>query len=302
MQCPFLRETQTESCRHSLVRKLIVRNPENLSLERCSSQAYEHCPMYQSAPLAYTEARCPYLDESLAQYCGAAPVPKLIPFSEAVLSRCGSSAHRYCDLYITMAHPPTAEVPEVYGIPVPPWLHYAPNHMWLDRSEEGLCHIGVDALFAFALGKVDRITFLTSRGAHHPAVVLSAGDKDFHMVFPNKLYITGTNVYLRANPVRLTSDPYRSGWLFECRPAPEDVGVENPCAGLHAGGGGAVNWMRQEYGRIGSFVHSQAGIDAPGQGVLVADGGHATRGFVEHLDREQAARLHHGFFSPAWMR
>ena len=301
MQCPFLRETQTESCRHSLFRKLIVRNPENLSMERCSSKEYEHCPMYQSAPFPYDgEARCPYLEESLAQYCAAASVPKLIPFSEAVLSRCGSSAHRYCDLYVTMAHPQTADIPDVCGIPVPSWLSYAPNHMWLDEAEEGLCHIGVDALFSHALGTVDRITFLTNRGVHHPAVVLSAGEKDFQMVFPNRMHITGANVYLRANASRLTSDPYRSGWLFECRPAPEE-GAASPSNGLRRGDE-AVKWMRQEYGRIGSFVHSQACGVSVGEGALVADGGHAARGFVEQMDREQAALLHHAFFSPAWMR
>lgn len=303
MQCPFLKETLVESCRHSMVRKLIVRNPENLSLERCSSRAFTECAMYASSPAVFADTqRCPYLDESLAQYCSAAPVPKLIPFSEAVLSRCGSAAHRYCDLFITMAHPQVADVPSVDGIPVPQWLHYAPNHMWLDASEEdGVCHVGVDALFARSLGKIDRITYLTTRGVHHPAVVLSAGDKDFQMVFPNRLFITAPNVYLRADPTRLVSDPYRLGWLFECRPIPEEQDNTKPTAGLHSGGEDATRWMQAEYDRLSAFIHSHAGSPA-GPDILVNDGGAVAPGFVEYLDREQAARLQHAFFSPAWMR
>src|ERR1017187_9712783 len=218
MQCPFLKETQAESCRHALVRKLIVRNLGNLPFERCSSPAYQGCALYSAADdeASASGSRCPYLDDSLVQYCAAAPVPKFIPFSEAVLSRCGSAAYHYCDLYITLAHPDEADVPRVDGIRIPSWLHYAGNHMWLDVSEDGVCHVGIDAFLARTLGSVDRIAYLTPRGVAHPAVVLSVGASDLHMVFPNRMFITSPNLYLRANPARLTSDPYRLGWLFEC--------------------------------------------------------------------------------------
>ncbi len=301
MQCPFLKETLVESCRHSMFRKLIVRNPENMALERCSAGTFSECPLYASAPQANLDAlRCPYLDESLVQYCAAAPVPKFIPFSEAVLSRCGSAAHRYCDLYISMAHPETADVPHVDGIAVPQWLHYAANHMWLDASEEGVCHIGIDALLARTLGQVERITYLTPRGVHHPAVVIGAGTAEFHMVFPNRLLITGPNVYLRANPSKLAADPYRSGWLFECRPVPD--AAEEVTAGLYAGGEPATRWMQAEYDRLGAFIHNQAGLSSNGEDTLVADGGTVAPGVVHYADRDCIARLYHAFFSPASMR
>lgn len=297
MQCPFLKETLVESCRHATVRKLIVRNPEMLSRERCSSPDFAQCALLGGAPPADApEARCPYLDESLVQYCAAAPVPKFIPFSEAVLSRCGSSAHRYCELYITLAHPAAAPVPVVDGIAVPHWLHYSPNHMWLDASDGEVYHIGVDAFLARSLGSVDRVTFLTTRGVHYPAVVLSAGAKDFHLTFPNPMCITGVNVYLRANSARLAADPYRMGWLFECRAADPHA---DPRLGLYEGGETATAWMQSESNRLGVFVHGCAG---GGDLALMADGGGVAPGFVEHLDREQAARLHHTFFSPASLR
>ena len=300
MQCPFLKEAQVESCRHSLVRKLIVRNPENLPLERCSSPAHAECPLYASAPAAIADAgRCPYLDDSLVQYCAAAPVPKFIPFSEAVLSRCGSAAFRYCDLYITMAHPAEADTPQVDGIRVPEWLHYAGNHMWLDTAGDGVFHIGIDGFMARALGRVDRITYLTARGAAHPAAVLSRGANDFHMVFPNRMLIATPNLYLRANPSKLVSDPYRSGWLFECRPAP---GGSDAKAGLYAGGEAATRWMQSEVDRMSAFVHKHTGMSSCGTDVLVADGGTFAPDLVQHLDRAQAAQLYHDFFSPATMR
>jgi glycine cleavage system H lipoate-binding protein len=301
MECPFLRETQVESCRHSLVRKLIVRNPENLSLERCSSPAYLGCPLYATAPENETASgsRCPFLDNSLVQFCAAAPVPKFIPFSEALLSRCGSAAFRYCDLYVAMAHPEEADVPHIDGIAVPAWLHYAGNHMWLDAAEDGILHIGIDAFLARTLGSVDRITYLTTRGVSHPAVVLSSAATDFHLVFPNEMLITSPNVYLRANSSKLTSDPYRSGWLFECRPSPDG---SDPKAGLYAGGEPATRWMQSEFDRISAFVHNYAGMSSCGDHQLVADGGGFAPDLVRQLDRSQAAQLHHAFFSPASMR
>ncbi len=301
MQCPFLRETQVESCRHSLVRKLIVRNPENLSFERCSSPAFNECALFatgteEGAPGA---SRCPYLDDSLVQYCSAAPVPKFIPFSEALLSRCGSAAFRYCDLYVSMAHPDDAYAPNVGGISVPPWLWYAGNHMWLDADQSGVSHIGIDAFLASTLGQIDRITYLTPRGVSHPAVVLSAGPSDFHMVFPNRMLIANLNVYLRANPSKLTSDPYRAGWLFECRTAPDG---SDPKAGLYQGGEPATRWMQSELDRLNAFAHLHAGVSSGDGDLLMADGGSCAPDLVQHLDRAQAAQLYHDFFWPASTR
>ncbi len=300
MQCPFLRETQVQSCRHALVRKLIVRNPESLASARCSSEAHLECPLYAESPQEFGDPdRCPYLDEPLVQFCAAAPVQKFIPFREVVLSRCGSAAFRYCDLYITLAHPEEADVPHVDGIPVPPWLDYAANHMWLDASDDGVFHIGIDAFLARALGPVDRIVYLTTRGVCHPAVVLSAGAADYHMIFPNRVLIHAPNTYLRANPAKLAADPYRSGWLFECRPAPESADART---GLHRGGAEATRWMQSEFDRMGAFVHTYAETTSNGEDVLMADGGAFAPDLLRYLNREQAARLYHAFFSPASTR
>ena len=300
MQCPFLREAQVESCRHSLFRKLIVRNPENTALEKCSSARYIECPAYQLNPQdGPAESRCPFLEESLAQYCAAASAPKYIPYSEASLSRCGSDTFRYCDLYLAMAHPDSSTLPRVEGVPLPPWLYFSPNHMWLDVSEDGSCHIGIDALLANTLGRVERISFLTGRGVHRPAAVLTAHGTDFHMVFPNRILITGANLYLRANTDPLTTDPYRFGWLFEGRAATAaEGGGDDPKQGLMSGAEAAQVWMRNDVVRLNEFVHEQIARATDDAVAVPADGGSFAPGLVEQLEHEQALELYHRFFSP----
>ena len=133
------------------------------------------------------------------QYCAAAPVAKLVPYSESLLSRCGNDSYRYCELYLSMAHPgPPAD--EVDGIAMPAGCSYAANHMWLEVGEDGKCHAGIDAFLSRALGKVERIRYVWQQGLHRPAAILTAGGADWEVVFPNPLLLTGCNLYLRANP------------------------------------------------------------------------------------------------------
>ncbi len=154
MRCPFLREAHVQSCQASPIRKQIVRSGAG-SDERCASAAWRECPvaceLHEEHPSATS---CPFHAESLAQYCSAAPVTKLIPWSDQAFSRCGSEAHRYCDLYLALAKTPAPaaapdEAPprtdDADGIPVPSWLWFAPSHTWLAIASDGVCHIGVDA-------------------------------------------------------------------------------------------------------------------------------------------------------------
>ena len=98
---------------------------------------------------------CPFLHESLMQYCAAASVTRLVPYSESLLSRCGNPSYRYCELYLQMAHPlPPAET--VDGLPMPADLGYSANHMWLDTAAQaggdGVCYAGIDAFLSRMLG------------------------------------------------------------------------------------------------------------------------------------------------------
>ncbi len=284
MTCPFLKEAQVKYCRSASIRKLIPLAQAGATDEKCSSQAHITCAVYQAAgePETRPAATCPYLHESLMQYCGAAPVAKFVPYSESLLSRCGNDGFRYCELYLGMAHP-HLRANDVDGLNMPDWLQYSANHMWLDVTEDGLCHAGIDAFLSRTLGKIDRISYVWNKGRHRPTAVLTVDGVDLELVFPNPLLLTNCNLYLRADPARITTEPYTGGWLFEGTPEPQ-TGADL-IDGAHA-----RPWIEHEERRMNEFLQQQHGV--------AADGGVFASGVARHLDREQRLALFHEFFSP----
>ena len=283
MTCPFLKEAQVKYCRSSAVRKLIPLAQTGRADEKCSSEAYTTCPVYRLQPQEEPAAgTCPYSHEALMQYCGAAPVTKLVPYSESLLSRCGNDSFRYCELYLSMAHP---ELPaeEVDGLPMPGWLRYSSNHMWLEISAGGACHAGIDAFLSRVLGTVDRISYVWQKGRRRPAAVLSVDGADLELVFPNPFLLTGCNLYLRADPSRISAEPYTGGWLFEGTAEPETA--QNLLEGAEA-----RSWMENEQRRMNEFLQQQQGV--------AADGGMFTSGVARHLEWDQRLALFREFFPP----
>jgi glycine cleavage system H lipoate-binding protein len=255
------------------------------------------CPVYQQqGEDALESGHCPFLDQRLVQYCSAASITKFIPYSESVLSRCGSEAYRYCDVFASLANPAepgSIEGWSVEGIEVPPKLFYSPNHMWLELGEDGRCHIGIDGLLAKALGRVDGVSFLALKGPGRPTAVLTVRGVDMPMVFPNQVLLAATNLYLRANPAKLTDDPYRLGWLFEAAEPPPSAGKPGatPCTGLIRGREAAA-WMREEVCRVRGFVREWS----PGPEQVGVSAG--------RLGHEEMLRFYSEFLSPcaSWTR
>lgn len=308
-----MREAQVKSCGASEFRKMIVRIPtqsENESNERCSSSEYHTCPwVKQRHEELPNETRCPFLQESLVQYCSGASVIKYVPYSDPSLSRCGTSSHRYCELFLMISHPnlltshevdaPTVDSEDggpwiIDGIQTTAWHSYSNNHMWLEIDEEGICHIGVDSFLAKVIGRVDKLTFAATSGNHHPSVVITVNGTDLSMVFPNRLNITATNSHLRADPNRMATDPYTFGWLFE--------GVETKTlgeAGVRYGlihGKGARIWMQNETTRLSEIIHEKFAGASETQNRLVADGGTFSSELIKSLSKEQLLVLYNEFF------
>jgi glycine cleavage system H lipoate-binding protein len=283
MTCPFLGEAQVKYCQTAAVRTLIPLAQAASAQEKCSSGAFTGCPIYQAHPQEGVAAgACPHLRESLMQYCSAAPVTKFIPYSESLLSRCGSDSHRYCELYVGMAHPSRGAIPADH-IPVPEWLLYSDNHMWLDLTADGICHAGVDAFLSRAMGQIDAVTYVRLKGRQRPAAVITAQGLDFELVFPNYFAVSACNLYLRADPARLTRQPYAGGWLFEGKPEP------GTADGLRRGAV-AQEWMHEEQHRMNEHLQQLTGV--------AADGGTFASDLAAHLDRGQRLALFHEFFSP----
>jgi glycine cleavage system H protein len=294
MDCPFLREANVKFCQASPVRKLIPLAQAGRVEEKCSSGAHTECRVYQTSADRRSEIAtrppaptCPHLGESLMQYCAAAPVTRFLPYTESVLSRCGHDGFRYCELYLAMAHP-DVQAEDVDGVPLPRWLRYSSNHMWLDVGEDGTCHAGIDGFLSRALGPVERISYIWTKGEHRPAAILTAAGIDLEVVFPNPLRIQNCNLYLRANPARLRSEPYTAGWLFEGSP------LEGTALGL-LDGADARAWMEREQRRINQFLQERHAEDGT---TLAADGGLFAPDIMAQLSREHAVELFHEFFSP----
>jgi glycine cleavage system H lipoate-binding protein len=313
MRCPFLREAQVKYCRASAFKKLIVQTPGQNMGDRCTSPDFVNCPAAHSLVDAHTGAsQCPGLQEALTQYCAAASITKYIPYSEAVLSHCGTDSHRYCELYLAFAQPdqlhaPTSNAPAgdpsheylVEGIRVPGGLTYSANHMWMDIGSDGLVHIGIDAFLAAMIDSIERITFVTTQGTHRPTVVFTIHGVDLQMVFPHPLRLNASNLYLRSNPSTILSDPYTLGWLFEGSIG--DHEPEKEIAALREGlvsGEAAAAWMNSEVTRMTQVVHALASSQPVAGSCAMADGGTAQPGFTKQLTREQLLHVFNEFFSP----
>jgi glycine cleavage system H protein len=303
MRCPFLREAQVKSCQASAYRKMIARSSVHAGNERCLSEDYVHCPsvkqLHEELP---SHSRCPFLEESLVQFCAAAPVTKYIPYTESLRSRCISGRHRYCELFLVLAHPGknSGSRPEegVDGLAVPEELYYSRSHLWLDVNEDGTCQIGIDALLAHVLGPVEKVTFLSAKGGARPTAVLTVGGVDLHIVLPNTLPLVEPNTHLRADPARLTSDPYGLGWLFEGAETRRPEGEVSPLTAGLLRGKEAREWLRADLHRISACVHEILSRPGGTGDRILNDGGLIAPGALQLLPREDSLTLFNEFFSP----
>ena len=303
MRCPFLREAQVKSCQASTFRKVIPRAADSAADELCSTPGHVRCSAVRShhegSP---SPERCPFLHESLVQYCASSAVPTYVPYSESSNSRCGNDTHLYCELYLALAAPAGGSPLETIaaggghvsfdGLDLPAGLRYTRNHLWLDVSPDGTCHIGVDAFLARVIGSADEVTFVTTKGTACPSARLSVRGVDLPLLFPEAVKITSTNSTLRVHPDRLTSDPYGNGWLFEGRLTTTPA---SPTPLLSADE--ALGYIHEEVSRLNLVVHEIASRPDPDGFQVMADGGSFVGGLPSHLTRAETVRLFAAFFS-----
>ncbi|HXY41829.1 MAG TPA: hypothetical protein VEQ10_19295 [Vicinamibacteria bacterium] len=100
MRCPFLREEQVKSCQAAPFRKSLARASVRSDLERCSSPAHVDCRVAPRSHEAHpSPEHCPFLKESLVQFCALTPLPIYVPWSDSPELRCAHSGHRSCELF-----------------------------------------------------------------------------------------------------------------------------------------------------------------------------------------------------------
>ncbi len=291
MQCPFLKEARVRWCRAAGIRKPIAESQSDDAACRCLDERFRDCrwvsPEFHEAP-----PPCPHLEHALVQYCEAAPLTRFVPFSEPLLTRCGTDAHKYCDFYLDLlraARPPLKD----QEFSAPEDLFYTRNHWWIDLQEQGLCHLGADAFLARLLGGVERAGILTPRGTAFPAVVFTCGGTDFTVTFPAQIRIEAANPHLRIEPRRMLREPYSAGWLFrgiigegQMRELKESLITASEARRL----------MEEDARRVNEMLQS---LRPAGAVPAMADGGLFEEGLLGLLEPHEALRLFHETGSPA---
>ncbi len=280
-------------CQATPFKKVIEQTSESAA-DLCRSTAFYGCAAFKERRSPPSSPPCPFLHESRAQVCSQDPTVRLVPCSDQVLSRCVTGNHRYCEIYLTAAHRSEAVVESRARSPMkmPAHFYFTRNHMWLDYSAEHDCHVGVDALLARILGRVEKLSFITSEGEQCPSVVLTTHGVTLHLVFPNPMQITYTNPQVRVDPEKMLVDPYGAGWLIE---GTEVIGADIRCGLLS--GDRATHWMESELHRVTDLLRhcipAIRGTSAP----LAADGGLPEEGAITHLRRSQIIQFFDELFS-----
>jgi len=315
MRCPYLREAQVQSCGVSEYKKMIVRTNEQNNDERCCSTEWRSCNAARQYVKEQPKSdRCPFLEDSLAQYCSAASVTTMVPYNDATHSHCTTEDHKYCEFYVASRSKEDPMKTIIDGqksssdtgnvrfemFPLPIDRAFTPNHMWVDVNEHRTCHVGIDALLARVLGKIDGVSFVTTSGTALPTASFNVRGIDLLMAFPNQMVLTGLNTYLRSRPDNVTSNPYTIGWLFEGIEIKESGGntvhaVDKGCIR----GEQAREWMRGESERITSYASEKLSRTRQQELPTLMDGGVFVEGLVNYLSREETLQLFNEFFSPA---
>jgi len=292
MECPFIRQTRVHSCRGAGFRKPIPELHHEANESRCLTPAFAECAYCPPDAAAAGGPPCPLLDESLVQYCAAAPVMKFIPYSEPLLSRCGSGAHRYCSLYLDVVRTAQETADPDSSFTVPAHLLYTPNHWWLDLTGDGPCHLGIDSFMARMLGPVERVGFATPHGVARPSLIITARGVHYTATFPGLVEVLASNLHLRLDPDCLTQEPYGVGWAFEGRLSEaQRMTLRSSMLNAEAAHERMVDDSRRLSERV-QARNSVAGVR------LAADGGLFCAGLLGELERDEALTVFHEFCSP----
>ena len=280
---------------------MIVRSSVEADHERCSSAEWILCPAAKEHREDHPIIdRCPFLQESLTQYCCATPSPKFVPYGDASPSCCRIESHVYCELYLSTMYPEMYNAGKNPVTDCPPStqnIFYSHNHMWIHIHDNRSCHIGIDGFLAKVLKRVETLSFVTTTGNGFPTVVLTLRGTNLRMVFPHRINQINPNSYLRMRPAHLVSYPFTLGWLFEgMEPRDTSSGMRVPLEAGLMNSGQAHEWMIRESRRLTDYVRNKITSTGSSKISNMTDGGVFSEDLITHLAPEEMHQLFNEFF------
>ncbi len=154
------------------------------------------------------------------------------------------------------------------------------SHTWVRLADSGEMRIGVDELFAQALGGADKVDLLnlgTKVRRGEPLAALWKNGRKMTVPSPVDGTVVTSNDFLENMPGELATDPYGNGWISCVWPVEHREALK-PFTMGEAG----KRWMEREVQRLSDFLAARV-TGQPGL-ALAADGAHPAVGAAAHLE------------------
>jgi len=107
MRCPRLQECRVRYCAVASSRTMVPHPAAEGTIDRCDSPEWVQCSLPECAPARRAaNARCPFLQEVLAERCLEAAVPRFVPLSGDLNDRCHSAEYLRCPSWLERGNEP----------------------------------------------------------------------------------------------------------------------------------------------------------------------------------------------------
>jgi glycine cleavage system H protein len=107
---------------------------------------------------------------------------------------------------------------------IPEDLHYAQNHEWVRRQDDGTLRVGISDFAQDALGDVvfvDLPDVGRDLGSGEPFGEIESTKSVSDLYSPTNGEVVEANEELEDRPELVNQDPYGEGWMIVLRPSPD---------------------------------------------------------------------------------
>lgn len=183
--------------------------------------------------------------------------------------------------------PPRVSSP-AWGYALPGGVFLHPGHTWAYLELSGEARVGIDDFAGMITGKIDHL-LLPEPGKSvrqgEKLLTLVKGERRVDFASPLDGVVHAVNGDAVQYPGKITSDPYRSGWILELRPTNLIQNLKRLRLAAQAS-----EWFEKELMRFSDFIDRNMGRPAK-VGATARDGGTYLTGVVEKMDDELFEKL-----------